>query len=1030
MRLKSIELNDFRCFEKQAIDLSADVVVIYGRNGVGKTAVFDAIELALVGGIGRFEDEESSSDYLSRVWGDAEASVRLNFNDSEGEWVEVRMNRGSAQGSLQFQSSWGDINHRDFLHNRLVAPDFMPARREVGIVKDLLRSTTVLSQDLLGAFVKSDPESRSNLLSSIAGSALTQRRLDKARDVHKEAVKQIKKVQANIREVSTDAEEVRSLLAEHEGRMSELLRQAHGQSSSREEISKALAAADMILPSPQEDASPQEVAKFLATARGVCEQRMDEQDRRREALAKLEAMAQQHTPRIKRRDGLVVMVDDSKKKLVDLLNAENAASTRITKLDPIISEKAGAVEINRARLTALKQIPSIRLSLKTLDEEAQSLAAKKTGKQETQREASEQIDDLQAEMVKLEKTVLELSEESNLLGSRYAKAEALFEELPSYESNLRDLGQVQKRISDGNAEKQTLASKLRSIQDDLSAIRPRVESMKADLSARQVDTKELAVLLGRLKSYAKTSKCPLCDHDHGSIEAMREAIAGRGEQQDQAAIEISEKLQTEASEMARLIRSEEAVGVSLAEVEQQETHAQSEEKKLAESIRQFEEHASPLDLLPTREAITAEMEGLKKRLAEVKKAQNEADTQMRVTKSHLQAKRQEAQASKAALVEIDSRQEGIASENRQLLDKAHKLGLTNDLRKEEGQIGSESQQLEEQLTAGEEELLRLRQQKTNAEQEREVSRSERFRLEPDMKEWEETLARLGGEIDSYRAQCKAEGLPEDAPVDRLYQAQKLLDENASRLRSVRELLSRSEARARATQFQEDIAELKKKLTPLEENLRTLKNTLKGLRKAEMASKQWIAPLADAVDKVVERRLRAHQPEIVRLFKGMIPCPYDFEDVPIVRDDKGVHLGLVYDGIGSSSGEPRLFLSSAQANVLALAVFLSLARHQRWSNLNSLLLDDPVQHLDDLDAVAFLDCLRSISLEQTGSGKQIIMSTCDTNLYLMMIRKFSLLSKSGRLSFTGMSLLEGGRDGPQVVYDVGGPDNVEILGMTG
>jgi len=299
-----------------------------------------------------------------------------------------------------------------------------------------------------------------------------------------------------------------------------------------------------------------------------------------------------------------------------------------------------------------------------------------------------------------------------------------------------------------------------------------------------------------------------------------------------------------------------------------------------------------------------------------------------------------------------------------------------------------------------------------------------------MKEWEETLARLGGEIDAYRAQCKAEGLPEDAPVDRLYQARRLLDENASRMREVLELLSRSEARAKATQFQEDIAELKKTLNDLEVKLQTAKNALAELRKAEVASKRWIATLADAVDKVVERRLKAHQPEIVRLFKGMIPCSYDFEDVPIVRDDRGVHLGLVYHGIGKSSGEPRLFLSSAQANVLALAVFLSLARHQHWSHLNSLLLDDPVQHLDDLDAVAFLDCLRSISLEQKDTGKQIIMSTCDKNLYLMMIRKFSLLSKSRRLSFTGISLLEGGRNGPQVVYDVGGPDNVEILGITG
>ena len=119
MRLKSIEINEFRCFKKQTIDLSADVVVIYGRNGTGKTAVFDAIELALVGDIGRFVEEEVSSDYLSRVWGDTEPSVHLNFNDSGGEWVEVWMDRGSTPASFQFCLRFRDRS----------PPPTFPARR-------------------------------------------------------------------------------------------------------------------------------------------------------------------------------------------------------------------------------------------------------------------------------------------------------------------------------------------------------------------------------------------------------------------------------------------------------------------------------------------------------------------------------------------------------------------------------------------------------------------------------------------------------------------------------------------------------------------------------------------------------------------------------------------------------------------------------------------------------------------------------------------------------------------------------------
>ena len=46
-----------------------------------------------------------------------------------------------------------------------------------------------------------------------------------------------------------------------------------------------------------------------------------------------------------------------------------------------------------------------------------------------------------------------------------------------------------------------------------------------------------------------------------------------------------------------------------------------------------------------------------------------------------------------------------------------------------------------------------------------------------------------------------------------------------------------------------------------------------------------------------------------------------------------------------------------------------------------------------------------------------MSTCDKNLYLLLLRKMSFIG----LRFTGISLLERGLEGPIVNYDVGGPD---------
>ena len=106
----------------------------------------------------------------------------------------------------------------------------------------------------------------------------------------------------------------------------------------------------------------------------------------------------------------------------------------------------------------------------------------------------------------------------------------------------------------------------------------------------------------------------------------------------------------------------------------------------------------------------------------------------------------------------------------------------------------------------------------------------------------------------------------------------------------------------------------------------------------------------------------------------------------------VNLSLCFrGGSGAGSGEPRFFLSGAQLNALALSFFLSFARRQQWCRLRALLLDDPVQHLDDLDAVALLDLLREIALVREGPAqRQMVLSTCDLNLYHLALRKFAAL----------------------------------------
>jgi hypothetical protein len=204
----------------------------------------------------------------------------------------------------------------------------------------------------------------------------------------------------------------------------------------------------------------------------------------------------------------------------------------------------------------------------------------------------------------------------------------------------------------------------------------------------------------------------------------------------------------------------------------------------------------------------------------------------------------------------------------------------------------------------------------------------------------------------------------------------------------------------------------------EDKQQEIKICLEQINKINIASEkinQWKELFNTSVGGLVEKTIGCFLPDIQRFFKAMIPSPYLFDEIIMTRNSTGVDLGVKYRTINTSSGEPKFFLSSAQANVLALAVFLTFTSKQTWSKLDTVMLDDPVQHLDDLDAVAFLDAIRSLALGHYGKKKQIIISTCDPNLYLLMLRKYSLVEKAG-VTFSALSITNNGGD-PEINTDL-------------
>jgi DNA repair protein SbcC/Rad50 len=113
----------------------------------------------------------------------------------------------------------------------------------------------------------------------------------------------------------------------------------------------------------------------------------------------------------------------------------------------------------------------------------------------------------------------------------------------------------------------------------------------------------------------------------------------------------------------------------------------------------------------------------------------------------------------------------------------------------------------------------------------------------------------------------------------------------------------------------------------------------------------------------------------------------------------IHSPREYEFVGSADAllqtretkSPRTLdqISTGQRSAFALAIFLALSSTAR-SAPRVLLIDDPVAHIDDLNALSFLDYLRDLALR---TRRQIFFATADTRFAALFDKKFEFLGST-------------------------------------
>lgn len=160
--------------------------------------------------------------------------------------------------------------------------------------------------------------------------------------------------------------------------------------------------------------------------------------------------------------------------------------------------------------------------------------------------------------------------------------------------------------------------------------------------------------------------------------------------------------------------------------------------------------------------------------------------------------------------------------------------------------------------------------------------------------------------------------------------------------------------------------------------------------------------------VTEARLRSIQPLVADIFRRLDPHPafktVDFELDTYYR--RGTTSPLVIDHRENISADPLLIFSTSQANIVALSYFIAMSLSMEDAGLPFLMLDDPVQSMDDVNVLGFADLCRHLRVR-----RQLIVSTHERRLAGLLERKLAPRAEDSRtkiIRFTGWD-----RSGPTV-----------------
>jgi len=928
--IRRVTVREFRGISGTEVFEPETLTILTGRNGLGKTTFFDAVDWCLFGEASRL--------------GSQSGLVKNLYHSESHPSVEVVLTLGREDVAVRRTEDGVTLNKKSVSEHELaealiIDPEvFPPHLRQLG---RRVRTVTYLPQEQIREFVTASLSSeRKALLQGLLGvpnAGIVESSIKRISDHFsmraRNLIEETNKLDYELRQFPTALDfdlsvdqEARSFLA--------AFREGYGdRSGSMDSLRSAMEAEIATLENNAAmlDNTLAAHGETVATVAQADKEIATLQQRRATLLnlvAEIDSKVREGSASI---DTAIVAQQDAAREAI-------AAEARLASLVDAISKKQRFEELSK--------------ELAKWDRERADVASRSTALK------------LSAESLQLE---LEVTEK---VADEYRLHVKLTQERVEFETRRAD---IQKRLSALQDERARREDDLAGIERDQAATsRDLADALTAMAQASASHelamqssrrAAQLADLRNRLISLIEPaeSHCPLCGADYGTYDRLSEhllrsaatseideRLRGASSAVDAADTKLSqltarEKLQSAAAEKHR---------IALEQLEREVLQLKTQHESLTLSLRELGE---PPDMRPSSDAL-AKVTELRTQVVAADRSLSQLDDDLRsieIRRNKVASELEELELSGALTVAPEVTTETIA-EARQRVSQTHNRVDDHEqklrmLRDTQATLESRMSDTRSQIAASEGRL--------NAERERKRRVLENFdRQCASLGLVDLDAERIGGELQQ-RAERLRSGIFEirhSIGQAKAIERRQIINES---------MIKQRDLQKRLAQIQENLSELRRaqnRFDRIAEELRSRSKTEAG-----SAGALYLAAAQECVNDLYPHR---HLNEV----------DIDFTEGELLVKDRWLSKGV----------RPQDYSSTGQANVLALSVFLGLALRQTFSASRFLLLDEPVQNLDDLHFLAFLTLLKRVAL-----SRQVIISIADSNVAGIMRRQLRSWSLS-------------------------------------